>query len=641
MTPRSALFAPPVQAGHAVSPDGRRICWLAPVDGILNVWAAETADVADGVPLTRYTDRPVGMARWAADSGHVLFARDVSGRETWHVMSVSLVDARVLDLSPGPEDRSFLAATSPLRPEAALLGVVSPGSPFPAWIETDVSTGAAHTVMEAAAFSSVLFDALFRPVAATRPAPDGGADTFVGRDAAGGWRPFRSLCALDARSSCFVAATADGTQVHGLSNVGRDTLALIRIDVASHREEVMFETPGADVLSFLPDASGRPLACTVCADPPRTVALGEGMVADVLALDHALGNWIALSRSSDQGVWTVAALSPDAPDRAWLYERATGRLSPFPSAWPELDGRSWPRTLTETFHARDGLEMTARLTIPPDGGRNGARCSLVVLVHGGPWERDRGGFDPMHQWLVDRGHAVLSPNFRGSSGSGKAFMAAGNLEWGAAMDDDLADATAMAFARHPALDPARVAVMGASYGGYAAMMALARRSKELACGVSICGPSDLSALLANLPPWWASELAMLSRAIGDPSTARGRALLRERSPLVHARSIRRPLLLLHGDLDPRVRREESDRMVEAMGDATEVTYATFPDEAHWISRPGNVEAMHATIEAFLARHLGGWAEPPQESMQAVSSMHVGRDDAGLFDAARPMAETEA
>ena len=268
--------------------------------------------------------------------------------------------------------------------------------------------------------------------------------------------------------------------------------------------------------------------------------------------------------------------------------------------------------------ARDGLSLVSYLTkadvaiAPP----------LVLLVHGGPWARDGYGYNAWHQWLTNRGYAVLSVNFRGSTGFGKAFINAGDGEWGRRMDDDLSDAVAWVVSAGHA-DPARIAIMGTSYGGYATLVGLTRNPELYACGVDIVGPSNLETLLRTIPPYWESIRADLYRAIGDIDTEAGLAQARERSPLFSADRIRRPLLIAQGANDPRVKQAESDQMVAALrASGIPVTYVLFPDEGHGFVRPENAIACNGLIETFLAEHLGGQAEPITTEQLAASTATV-------------------
>ena len=265
---------------------------------------------------------------------------------------------------------------------------------------------------------------------------------------------------------------------------------------------------------------------------------------------------------------------------------------------------------------RDGLEMVCYYTLPASG-RQGP-LPMVLNVHGGPWGRDEWGYDPIHQHLANRGYAVLSVNFRGSSGLGKGFMNAANLEWGRKMQDDLIDAVEWAIAEGIA-DPERVAVLGGSYGGYAVLAGLTLTPDVFACGVDLVGPSNLITMVETIPPYWKPAIEMEATRVGDARTEEGRALLTERSPLTHVDRIVKPLLIGHGANDARVKRAESDQVVDAMKEkGIPVTYLLYPDEGHGFGRPENSISFTAVTEAFLAEHLGGRFEPVGNDFEGSS-----------------------
>jgi dipeptidyl aminopeptidase/acylaminoacyl peptidase len=227
----------------------------------------------------------------------------------------------------------------------------------------------------------------------------------------------------------------------------------------------------------------------------------------------------------------------------------------------------------------------------------------------------------MHQWLADRGYAVLSVNFRGSTGIGKNFINAGNREWAGKMHDDLVDAVRWAVEQKIA-DKDKVAIMGGSYGGYATLVGLTFTPDLFACGVDIVGPSRLVTLLQTIPPYWTAGLSMFKARVGDISTQEGREFLDSRSPLMFAERIKRPLLIGQGKNDPRVKQAEADQIVKAMQDKhLPVTYVVYADEGHGFARPENNLSFTAVAEQFLARHLGGAAQPIGDDL-ANSSIAV-------------------
>ena len=290
-------------------------------------------------------------------------------------------------------------------------------------------------------------------------------------------------------------------------------------------------------------------------------------------------------------------------------------MTPLYVSRPDLAGAPLQPMHTAEIAARDGLVLPSYLTLPPgsdeDGvGRPDRPVPTMLVVHGGPWARDGYGFNPTHQWLANRGYAVLSTNFRGSTGFGKSFIAAGNLEWGARMQDDLSDAVAWAVGQGIAI-PDKVAIMGGSYGGYATLAGLAFRPTEYACGVDIVGPSNLQTLLETIPAYWEPVIRQFHDRMGDPTTAEGLALLKARSPLHSAGDIVRPLLIGQGANDPRVNKAESDQIVGALkAKGIPVTYLLFPRRGPRLCpSPQNNIAFNAVAEDFLARCLGGRAEP--------------------------------
>ena len=322
------------------------------------------------------------------------------------------------------------------------------------------------------------------------------------------------------------------------------------------------------------------------------------------------------------------------------YDRAEGgTLTKLFSARPKLEGKplvpQWPVEIA----SRDNKTLVSYLTLPRSAdanndGKADAPVPMVLLVHGGPWARDSYGYGGYNQWLANRGYAVLSVNFRGSTGFGKDFTNAGNGEWAGKMHDDLIDAVQWAVKQGVTTDD-KVAIMGGSYGGYATLAGLTFTPDAFACGVDIVGPSNLNTLLSTVPPYWASFFEQLAKRMGDPRTDAGKAWLTERSPLTRADQIKKPLLIGQGANDPRVKQAESDQIVKAMqAKNIPVTYVLFPDEGHGFARPENNKAFNAVTEGFLAQCLGGRAEPIGKDFTGSSiSVPVGADGVpGLAEA---------
>jgi dipeptidyl aminopeptidase/acylaminoacyl peptidase len=358
-----------------------------------------------------------------------------------------------------------------------------------------------------------------------------------------------------------------------------------------------------------------PLAYSVNYERNRYFALDAAVQADLDVLDGAgIGDWEVQSRTDDDRVWVIGTDADTAPAAAYLYDRDTRTLEKLYDSRPDLAAAPLAAMHPVVIDARDGLKLVCYLTLPKGSdaatpGRPAQALPMVLFVHGGPWARDSFGYNSYHQWMANRGYAVLSVNYRASTGFGKAFLNAGDKEWGGKMDDDLLDAVDWAIGAGIA-DAEWIAIMGGSYGGYATLASLTRNPTKYACGVDIVGPSNLETFSSSIPPYWETARAMVVKMIGDSATEDGLALMRERSPVNHADQLSCPLLIGQGANDARVKQAESDQMVAALkAKGIPVTYVLFPDEGHGFARPENNIAFNAITEQFLAAHLGGRAEP--------------------------------
>jgi dipeptidyl aminopeptidase/acylaminoacyl peptidase len=319
------------------------------------------------------------------------------------------------------------------------------------------------------------------------------------------------------------------------------------------------------------------------------------------------GDFRLANRDRADTVWLVSFTRDRGAVRYFTWDRATKKGSFLFAHQPKLEGLTLAEMRPVEIRARDGLVLNAYLTLPP--GAVPRRLPLVLYVHGGPWSRDRWGFDPVGQWFANRGYAALQVNFRGSDGFGKKFLHAGDHQWGFAMHDDLIDAVNWAV-KEKFADPKRVAIFGGSYGGYAALAGAAFTPDVFRCAVDIVGPSNLFTLIQSIPPYWKPMVALFLQRIGNLDDPSDRELLRRASPLFAARKITIPLLIGQGANDPRVKPAESEQIVAAIEkNHGRAVYVLYPDEGHGFARPPNRIDFFARAEAFLAEHLGGRAEP--------------------------------
>jgi dipeptidyl aminopeptidase/acylaminoacyl peptidase len=636
LIPRKKLFGNPTRAQAQISPDGQWLSWLAPKDGVLNIWIAPAGDIATARVITDDRKRGIRFHGWAWNSAHVFYMQDEGGTEEWHVYAVPIPGGKALDLTPLPGVTAYVHALSPDQPGSAAIAINDRDKAWHDLFRVDIATGEREVILEnRQQFSSIVLDRQLRPrLAAKTRAAEGGREIF--RIEGGRQELIGVVEHEDDLTTRFHSFTGDGT-LYVVSSIGRDKAALIARDWQTGAEEVLAEHPKADISTVITNPGTGVAEAAAAEHLARDwIPLNEAMAGDLKRLHGLLpGDIDIVDRTLDDSRWIVLASAAERPGTYYLYDRGKCAVSELFSTRPELEVYRLAPMHSAVVLARDGLELVSYLTMPPgESARPAAPLPTVLLVHGGPWARDSYGYDSRHQWLANRGYAVLSVNFRGSTGFGKAFLNAGDLQWGRKMHDDIVDAVAWAIGQGIA-DPKRVAIMGGSYGGYATLAGLAFTPQVFCCGVDIVGPSNLETLLATVPPYWAAFFENLARRVGDPRTEDGRALLKERSPLHAAASITRPLLIGQGANDPRVKQAESDQIIEAMrARGLPVTYVLYPHEGHGFAVPENSRSFNAIAEMFLAAHLGGACEPVGEDFKGaefdvrVGAAHVpGLEDA--------------
>jgi dipeptidyl aminopeptidase/acylaminoacyl peptidase len=439
--------------------------------------------------------------------------------------------------------------------------------------------------------------------------PDGGQEIRLRKDAKSPWRAFQKWGAEELPGGVSGFAP-DNKRVYLRTSVAANASVLREVDPENGKSRMIAEDSQYDVGGVMRHPRRHKVEA-VAFTRARTewTVVDQSLQADFDALRKVReGDFSVNSRDREDRTWIVSYVMDNGPVYYYVYDRDTKKAALLFSNRPALEKYQLARMQPISFPARDGLALHGYLTLPV--GAEPKNLPTVLLVHGGPWGRDTWGLDSLAQLLSNRGYAVLQVNFRGSAGYGKAFMNAGNREWAGKMHDDLIDAKRW-IVKEGTADPNKVAIMGGSYGGYATLVGLTFTPEEFCCGVDIVGPSSLVTLLRNPPPYWRPGMAFILKRVGDPDTEE--EFLKSRSPLFKADKITKPLLIAQGANDPRVKQQESDQIVEAMRrNGKEVEYLVFPDEGHGFARPENNLRFIAAAEQFLAKHLGGRAEPPSE-----------------------------
>jgi dipeptidyl aminopeptidase/acylaminoacyl peptidase len=628
LIPREVMFANPAQTDPKVSPDGSRLSWLAPDQhNALNVWTSGL-DGANPRCLTNEKGDPIEWYTWSGDGKEILYLHDNAGDEIPHLFSIDLTTDNVRDLTPFRGVRAQDVLIDPRHPGSAFVAMNLRDRNVFDMYRIDLESGA--ITLEATNPGDVLTwktDNNFVIRAATAFDGKTGRTIIRVRDAAD--KPWRDLVVMPFERALFAGQVVNGSLIAGFdpdsksllidSALHSDKGRLVRIDLHDGREiGVVAEDPQCDVAFadvgrlgmeprvILNPVTDAPEAVEFNYERPHWFFVDPKLKADFESVSGEVPGFIDLvSRDDADRKWIIAVRRSDAPGKYYTFDRDTKKLTPLFDENPDLAKFKLVAKQPVVIRARDGLEMVSYLTIPT--GTERKKLPLVLLIHGGPWDRDSDDYDQEVQFLANRGYAVLQVNYRGSTGFGLKFFNAGNLQIGLGTVEDLFDAARWAVDRGIA-DPKRIAAMGGSGGGFATLRALEMQPDRFACGVDEFGPADEAMGLRSFPKYWSNIVARWRRREGDVDHDEN--WNRKISPLYHVDAIRAPLLIGQGKNDPRVTIENADAMVAALRKAKrEVTYVVYSDEGHGFARPENQFDFYGRVEEFLAKYLGGRAEP--------------------------------
>ena len=595
--PLEVLFGNPEKAGPQLSPDGKRLAWLAPVDNVLNVWV-------DGEPVTNDTLRGIRQYNWTYDNRHLLYVQDLGGDENWHVYTVDLESGDVVDRTPFEGVQAQLYDISHRKPDEVLLGLNKDDPRLHDVYRLTLSTGELVKELANPGYTEWLIDHDLHVRAAVAPRADGSIDYLV-RDG----DDFRKTFSTEPDDMVLnvtgaIQFTDDGSAMWFSSVVGTDTARLVKVDLDTGAETVVHEHPSRDLIWYqckFDPKTHEPQLLAYATDRFEYAVLDSSLQSDIDALHAQLqGDLHVSSRDLADTVWLIAEVNDDGPVRYYQWDRAAKTLTFQFETIPALSQYTLAKVEPFSFTARDGLTVHGYITWPP--GLDRKNLPTVLHVHGGPWgARDEWGFVADCQWLANRGYAAIQINYRGSGGYGKAFLNASAREWAGKMHTDLIDGLEFAIAQGW-VDRERVAIFGGSYGGYAALVGATFTPDVFTCAVDIVGPSNLVTLLKSIPPYWFGVATQFHKLLGHPDTDHD--FLMERSPLSRVDDIRIPLLIAQGANDPRVKQAESEQIVEALKKrGIPHEYLLFEDEGHGFARPENRLTFYAAAERFLAEHL--------------------------------------
>ena len=644
LIPREVLFGNPDKESPLLSPDGMWISYLAPVGGVMNIWVGPADNPASAEPVTNDTDRGIRYYAWAYTSEHIIYVRDQAGDENWRVYSVNPLTRETIDLTPLEDMQAIVWGISPKLPGEILVAMNDRDPELHDFYRVNIRTGERVLVQVNEGFLNFIADEDYAVRFAVRVTADGGIKLLRPSET-GGWELFTTIPVTDTLTTDSRGFDRTGAIMYLIDSRDRDTAAFFAVDTGSGERTLIATNTRADVSDVMIHPTERSVQAVAFTYARKNwQVLDKSIVNDFVYLSVvADGDFEIISRTLDDRYWMIAYAMANGPVRYYRYDRTKRNAEFLFTNRVAIENLPLSKIHPVVIKSRDGLDLVSYYTLPAGSDDDNDVCDsdeypdeplpMVLLVHDGPWARDDWGYSAESQWLANRGYAVMSVNFRGSTGFGKVVTNAGDLEWGGRMHDDLIDAVDWAV-REGIADPDRVAIMGHCYGGYAALWGMTGTPETFACGVDISGPSNLVTLLETMPPYWQPMIEVLMMRVGDYRTEDGRAFLSERSPLTHVDQIINPLLIAHGTNNPRVKQAESDQIVHAMQERNiPVTYLLYPDEGQEFTRPENELSFYAVTEAFLAGHLGGRYEPIGDDFEGSSiTVRCGADEvAGLVD----------
>jgi dipeptidyl aminopeptidase/acylaminoacyl peptidase len=613
LIPRSVIFGNPVKALAYISPDGALLSYLAPLtkdSKVLNIWI-KSINAHDDRPLTSVTDRSIQGYMWAPNGNQILYVQDTNGDENWRLYGVDIHTKKVRCYTPYEKVTTQIIACNKFHPTTILIGLNKDNPELHDVYELDLTTGDLKLLAKNPGnVSNWHIDRTFKVRGMTISADNGGQKLLIRKDDQSPFETIRTWSYEDLRLSGVVGFSYDGNTLYLLdTQVGThttDTSSLIKIDLTTGKTELIAHDPEFDIQDVHRNSDTYEVEAVSYGKDNEEWQIFSPEFKKTYDALKALGkgNLYILNGDNARKKLVVCLEKDNRSGAYYLYDKEHDKIIHLFDSRPELNKYTLAKCEPISFTSRDGLTIRGYLTRPPHLTRK--NLPLVLVVHGGPNARDSWGYDGEAQWLANRGYAVLQVNFRGSTGYGKKFVNAANKEWGGKMHNDLIDAVTWAINQGIA-DPKRVAIYGGSYGGYAALVGATFTPDIFKCAIDLVGPSNLLTFLNSIPPYWELYRDNMYKTIGHPQT--DEELLKQRSPLFHVDKIKCPLLIAQGAHDPRVKKAESEQIVEALkkhGICHE--YMLFEDEGHGFVKDENRKTFYAKVEEFLADHLGGSCE---------------------------------
>jgi dipeptidyl aminopeptidase/acylaminoacyl peptidase len=675
LIPRSIIFGNPDKISVRISPNGHHTSFIAPHNGVLNIFLAQDHKIEEAKVITNDTHRGIRQYFWSYDNKHIIYSQDKDGDENEHLFKIDIISGEITDVTPLEGVKAQVVGISRKFPDYILIMLNDRRKDFFDLYLLNLKDNKLHLLYNNDNYMDISIDDDFQIRFASQSTLDGGRriDIFEKQDNGIAQliekiynepeddsiksiiqtiqninkKEFINVQPEDIYTTDVVGFSREYNQIYMIDSRARDKAGLYKFNIMTNEQELIFSSDKADVSGIIQNPETKEIEAITWTYAKDEIKFFSPKVESLFKIleTQVDGEWQIASRSLDDKIWIVAVTSDVMPPQYFRVNTETKDAQFLFSGQSSLDNYKLSPMYPIVIKARDGLELVSYLTLPKelqivtsklDGNifkdiKTNKVLPLVIYVHGGPTARDEWGLDKVHQWLSDRGYAVLSINYRGSTGFGKDFINAGNGQWSRKMHDDLIDGANWAISQGITSQD-NIAIMGGSYGGYAALVGLTFTPDFFRCAVDIVGPSNLVTLLESIPPYWAPYIENLNKKTGgNIKTEEGKQELLSRSPITKVSSIKKPLLIGQGANDPRVKQIESDQIVKAMLDKQiPVIYALYPDEGHGFARPENRMSFFMLTESFLYQHMiGGKLEPITQDLDGSSlEIKAGADKLG-------------
>lgn len=605
LIPLRSFFKKPGISFLLLSPSGDKIAFTRPYKKRMNLFVASLGST-DTSQLTFFTDRDIASYFWKSDTC-LLILKDQVGDENFHLYAVNPISGRVSYLTPFPGVRIQVIDEFEQNENEVILALNKRRKDLFDAYSLNLQTGKL-TMLAQNPGNIATWICDHKGIVRLGIGTNGLSNEVWSRTLAND--SFHLILRTSYRDQVQpIVFEKDNQSVYAISNLGRDKSALIKMDASSgHLMETIYEHPEVDVEHLdYSKKSGKITAVTFHIDKPDMIFFDSTWAGYYRFLKSKLGNQheiVITSSSRDEQKFLVRTISDKSLGASYFFNAKDNELVKIAERGPWLKEEFLCDMKPFYFTSSDGIKIQGYLTLPKN--KISEKLPLVVNPHGGPWLRDFWGFNPEVQFLANRGYAVLQVNFRGSTGFGRKFHEAGFGEWGLKMQDDITDGVKYLI-KSGLIDSTRIAIYGGSYGGYAALAGLTFTPDLYACGVDYVGVSNLFTFMNTIPPYWKPFKQMYYQMIGDP--IKDSIRLYKTSPVFHVDKIKAPLFIAQGVNDPRVNKNESDQVVEALKKrGVSVKYMVKENEGHGFLNEENQIEFYSAMEWFLAKHIGGRIE---------------------------------